>query len=254
MNPLKLHSYGVEVVRLQNFLNGQKLYDGVADGKFGPVTKAAVVEYQRRRRLVADGIVGNVTLARMISDGFGFMQPVANTYPPKPKFPPLSSNSARMKIWGAFDWIHQPIPGNRENIEVLGDWKEKNLVRVELEQLTKRGFKLDDDRWFHKKVADSVDRLFIAWENEGLLEDILSYDGDYAPRLVRGSSVTLSNHAFGTAFDLNAAWNGLGVNPPPTGKKGSLFRLVKLANDHGFYWGGHFSRLDGMHFEHAGVF
>lgn len=254
MKPLKLGSTGVEVIRLQNFLIGQNLYFGIADGRFGNMTKGAVISYQRRRRLEPDGVVGNITLGRMISDGFGFLQPVANSYPPKPKFAPLTSNAARMKIWGEFKWVHLPIPSNRENIEVLGGWKEKNLVRVELEQLTKRGFKINDDRWFHRKVADQVDRLFIAWENEGLLEDILSYDGDYVPRLVRGSTVSLSNHAFGTAFDLNAAWNGLGVNPPPTGKKGSLFRLVKLANEHGFYWGGHFSRLDGMHFEHAGVF
>jgi hypothetical protein len=27
--------------------------------------------------------------------------------------------------------------------------------------------------------------------------------------------------------------------------------LVGIANDNGFYWGGHFTRLDGMHFEIA---
>jgi len=26
---------------------------------------------------------------------------------------------------------------------------------------------------------------------------------------------------------------------------------VPIAHDHGFYWGGHFSRSDGMHFEVA---
>lgn len=254
MKPLKLGSTGPEVVRLQNFLIGQKLYDGPADGDFGSNTESAVIAYQNRRRLKADGVVGNNTLARMISDGFAFLQPVATSYPPRPKFQPLTSNQKRMEVWGPFKWVHKPVPGNRENIEVLGDWKEQNLVRVELEQLTKRGLKISDDRWFHRRVAEKVDRLFQDWEKEGLLEDILTYDGDYVPRLVRGSSVTLSNHAFGTAFDINAAWNGLGVSPPPTGKKGSVFRLVELANKHGFYWGGHFSRLDGMHFEHAGVF
>ncbi len=64
------------------------------------------------------------------------------------------------------------------------------------------------------------------------------------------ASRPLSNHAYGTAFDINAAQNGLGVEPAAIGKRGCVRELVPLANRHGFFWGGHFSkRKDGMHFE-----
>jgi len=70
------------------------------------------------------------------------------------------------------------------------------------------------------------------------------------PSFIRGWRTTLSNQSWGTAFDINAAWNGLGRRPPLVGEKGSVRELVQLANQHGFYWGGHFSkRPDGMHFE-----
>jgi hypothetical protein len=80
---------------------------------------------------------------------------------------------------------------------------------------------------------------------------ILTFDGSYVARFVRGSTSVLSNHSFGTAFDINVTWNRLGVVPALVGQKGSVRELVGIANDNGFYWGGHFTRLDGMHFEIA---
>jgi hypothetical protein len=61
----------------------------------------------------------------------------------------------------------------------------------------------------------------------------------------------LSNHAFGSAFDINAGQNGLGRIPAAVGAYGSVRELVPIAHRFGFYWGGHFSRADGMHFEVA---
>jgi hypothetical protein len=46
------------------------------------------------------------------------------------------------------------------------------------------------------------------------------------------------------------------------GEKGCVRELVPIANEHGFYWGGHFGsvvngkmigRMDGMHFEIAKI-
>ena len=85
-----------------------------------------------------------------------------------------------------------------------------------------------------------------------MLDRVLTWDGSFAPRFVRGSRTVLSNHAFGTAFDINAALNPRGTRPLLVGKKGSVRELVTIANDHGFYWGGHFvAKPDGMHFEIA---
>ena len=59
-------------------------------------------------------------------------------------------------------------------------------------------------------------------------------------------------YAFGSAFDINTKWNKLGRVPALAGEEGSVRELVSIANEHGFFWGGHFNgRPDGMHFEVA---
>jgi hypothetical protein len=80
---------------------------------------------------------------------------------------------------------------------------------------------------------------------------VLSFAGGFEPRFVRGSRTTLSNHSFGSAFDINAEWNARGHRPALVGEKGSTRELVPIAHDWGFWWGGHFSTSDGMHFEVA---
>ena len=68
---------------------------------------------------------------------------------------------------------------------------------------------------------------------------------------MRGSTTTLSNHSFGSAFDINVAWNERGHRPALVGEKGSVRELVPITHQWGFWWGGHFSTPDGMHFEVA---
>jgi hypothetical protein len=82
---------------------------------------------------------------------------------------------------------------------------------------------------------------------------MLTFDGAFAPRFIRCNNTSLSNHAFGTAFDINADENPLGAQPALPADKGCVFELVPIAHQFGFYWGGHFSRRDGMHFEVAKV-
>lgn len=85
-----------------------------------------------------------------------------------------------------------------------------------------------------------------------ILRRVLSYDGSYNRRFIRGSRTVLSNHAYGSAFDINARWNPLGALPPADNEEGSVQTLVEIANRHGFYRGGHYrGRPDGMHFEVA---
>jgi hypothetical protein len=88
-------------------------------------------------------------------------------------------------------------------------------------------------------------------EKQNLHTKILSYAGAFYPRYIRGSRTQLSNHSWGTAFDINVPWNGLNHTPALMGQKGCVRELVPIANEFGFYWGGHFSRMDGMHFEIA---
>lgn len=107
---------------------------------------------------------------------------------------------------------------------------------------------------FHRLALAQLEGLWKAWQAKDLLPLIITFAGSFAHRFVQGSRTVLSNHAFGSAFDINVAWNQLGHTPALVGGKGSLRPLVPIANDYGFYWGGHFNtRKDGMHFEVAKI-
>ena len=60
---LRQGAVGAEVMELQKFLNGAGFGPLVVDGKFGPITRAAVVRFQLANGLVGDGIVGPLTRA-----------------------------------------------------------------------------------------------------------------------------------------------------------------------------------------------
>jgi peptidoglycan hydrolase-like protein with peptidoglycan-binding domain len=52
---------GIDVFFLQNKLKDEKFYSGALDGKFGPLTEAAVKKFQAAAGITVDGIVGSVT-------------------------------------------------------------------------------------------------------------------------------------------------------------------------------------------------
>ncbi len=56
---------GADVVRVQQILQMLGYYRGDLDGFYGPVTEAAVINFQRDQRLSPDGIVGPETYERL---------------------------------------------------------------------------------------------------------------------------------------------------------------------------------------------
>ncbi len=58
MPELKIGAFGDEVTQLQLALKAAGIEVGVVDGVFGPLTEKAVRNFQRRKGLVVDGIVG----------------------------------------------------------------------------------------------------------------------------------------------------------------------------------------------------
>jgi len=58
-----LNSQGNEVTELQKLLNETGFDSGKIDGKFGPITKAALIKFQIANSLKGDGIVGPLTRA-----------------------------------------------------------------------------------------------------------------------------------------------------------------------------------------------
>lgn len=257
MQLLRRGSEGDAVRRWQEFLLGQDLDAGPVDGVFGPKTETATRTFQRKRRVKVDGFVGPKTYAAALQVGFdlGFTDPQGGSagvdWPPKPVFAPLISNTERAEVFGRFRFERT----SGDDIRILDDWQKHNIVKVTIPQLRSVGAApASGGIWVHKRVADQTRALFDAWENDGVAKLLLTWHGTFAPRFVRGSSGTLSSHAWGTAFDVNLQWNRLGVVPARLGQKGAVRELVPLANQFGFYWGGHFRRRDGMHFEAARPF
>ena len=63
--PLSKGDRGTEVTRLQQQLHAAGYYDGPVTGFYGELTQAAVSRFQQEKALVADGVVGSKTLARL---------------------------------------------------------------------------------------------------------------------------------------------------------------------------------------------
>lgn len=68
MDTIKLGSNSKDVKAIQYFLIGRG-YKIAADGDFGNKTLIAVKSYQKANKLKADGVIGKVTLDKMISHG-----------------------------------------------------------------------------------------------------------------------------------------------------------------------------------------
>lgn len=251
---LELGTSGEPVERWQLFLIGKEILKCVADGRFGLRTSDATKAYQTLNGLTPDGRVGSKTYARALEDGFDGVLAELD-YPLKPPFPPLLGTTEREVLFGHFDYIAKPTPSNPEAIEVSRSWKRDNIMQIALPGLqTVAGAPSNSKMTFHRIAAPQLSGLWNAWEANDLIPLILTYGGSYVPRFIRGSRTVLSNHAFGSAFDINVAWNFLGHNPAPASQKGSVRPLVPIANDYGFYWGGHFNtRKDGMHLEVAKI-
>ncbi len=255
---LRLGVRGSMVRAWQTFLIGEGFDPGEVDGIFDDATQEATRAFQSKMKIEADGVVGRQTMRKALDRGFELMEEPAvdisgSNFPPKPDFPPLVSNAQRQAVFGAYDFVAAPLPDNKEHIRILGTWERDNIVSVPIPQLKKTalGARAPATMRFHKLGAAQLQGLWKDWEDAGLLDRILTYGGGFEPRFVRGSTRTLSNHSFGSAFDINVAWNERGHRPALVGEKGSTRELVPLAHKWGFYWGGHFSTPDGMHFEVA---
>jgi hypothetical protein len=249
-------SSGPFVSQWQMFLRGQG-FQADATGLYDATTEAATRAFQTRWKLDVDGKVGNQTLGKAGMLGFGIVDSadLDMGYPALPPFEPLSNTAQRQALFGPLEFRPAPVPDNREALKITNGWDRTHLVKLTVPELVgiKGGGK--GTVYFHVKAQKQLLALWKAWGKKGLLPQVLSYEGAFNPRFVRGQAPqqALSNHAFGTAFDINYTWNKLGAEPATPSDLGCVYDLVPLAHQHGFYWGGHFSRKDGMHFEVAQI-
>jgi len=168
---------------------------------------------------------------------------------------PITGTTAREAIWGRFEYTDSSSASDPDGIHITGGWESANIGMVQLPGLAglTRG-----SMQFNKKCHKQLQGLWADWVRYGMRRHILTFDGSFVPRYMRKASHTrdhLSNHSWGTAFDINAKWNPLGTPPLHLGTHGSVMDLVEIAHKWGFFWGGHFGskRWDGMHFEVAKI-
>jgi len=252
---LKVGSKGPAVERWETFLRGRDLLnEREVDQVFNEATADATRKFQELHGLYVDGMAGKGTIGYAINQlGFEYKPvPAKEDWPPKPRNLSSVSSADRPGIFGVIKFAPAPSKGNPEGIKITNNWTSQHLDKVVVPQLKGvTGAPKSGQIFFHKKAVPQLLAMFQEWEDAGLIHLVLSWAGSWAPRFIRGSRTTLSNHSWATAFDINVPWNGLNRVPAQVGEQGSVRELVPIANKHGFAWGGHFKRRDGMHFEVA---
>ncbi|HEX8830019.1 MAG TPA: M15 family metallopeptidase [Longimicrobium sp.] len=268
-----------EVQRWQYFLRRLGISQaGSIDADFGIKTETATKFFQVSHGISATGKVNEKTLE--VAQGLGYTilpndyykERAGPGFPAKPTNLTSPSNATRNKHFTCFRFLlkHFNVRPDREAIVQKGscdgsisDWAAAHIVSIKMPQLQfARGF--GGTVTCHKLAADPFTALFRQWEKDDLLHLIRTYEGCFVPRYKRGigslpmaghglkssSDVeNLSNHAFGSAFDINLVDNELGKVPAFCGRRGSVRELVASASKLGIFWGGFFGRQDGMHFE-----
>lgn len=173
------------------------------------------------------------------------------SYPRKPTFTWLT-DPHRARVLGKIEYVRT----SGDNIRITNNWRAENLISVHIPQMAHLRGTASGSQLVNRRAAGQLQRLWAAWAASGLLSRIVTFDGLWVARTIRGNPAVLSNHAYGTAFDINARFNPFYGRPAPLGARGCLLELVPLANAHGFWWGGHWNyngtgACDAMHFEWA---
>lgn len=169
------------------------------------------------------------------------------------------TQATREAAYGRFAFKSEPKPGNPESVRILGGWDATNLTTIRIPQIAGApGGRLV---CAHHAAVGPLLAVWAAWEKAGMLPLVHVFSGAYVARFKRQNGTeaerlakclklgagSLSNHCYGTAFDINAPELPLG-RPLLTGSP--FAKLVPVAEACGWYWGGNFkSRIDCMHFE-----
>lgn len=214
-------SRGEDVENIQKALQHLGFGIDTVDGIFGNKTKLAVIEFQKQRKLNADGVVGPITWEILFP----------KTHPHIPDILVPRTRDEVSKIFG------DPLES--------GYWKAyggfcetpRELNHVFDYQLEgKNGF------WCNKLLIPFFQGVYGAIVLAGLSNKLISFDGCWNVRYIRGGN-QLSMHSWGIAVDHNAKTN-------PLGAEGDMnSEIVEIFESEGFYWGGNFKRKDPMHFE-----
>lgn len=139
-----------------------------------------------------------------------------------------------------------------ESAKTLADFQKKNMTLLDISKFKKANKVLPDKIYCNKKITSDLLNVFEELTKTELIREIVTYDGCFNPRYIRGmeSRKILSNHAFGTALDFNAALNPLGFSRNKLEKPFSV-QFTDIWKMFNFQNGFVFNRPDGMHFEYT---
>ena len=240
----------------EEFLQGYGFHDTEVDNVFDADSVEFTKRFQKKHGLDIDGWVGNQTWGEALKWGLDLLDDDVDRAAPE-ELVPIVGTHGRMAVWGKMTFEPAGTASNPEAVNITNNWFE-NVAMVNappIDRIPGMQYKGKcvgagpESVAIHRLVKDSFLELWSRWEEAGLLDRIITWAGTWNPRFIRGSRTSLSNHAFATAFDINAPWNGLRRVPAAVGKRGCIRELVPIANELGWFWGGHFTRRDGMHFE-----
>jgi hypothetical protein len=119
--------------------------------------------------------------------------------------------------------------------------KENNMILWDIPTELEVGV-IPKRLYCNKDLVEPLSKAIKALIQTGNIKELKTWDGCFNIRKKRKLS-SMSLHSWGIAIDVNAAWNGLGMEP----KLSPGF--VKCFTDNGFDWGGTWKRKDGMHFQ-----
>ena len=159
------------------------------------------------------------------------------------------SHAQRVTLFGHVTFKPHPTKNDPDAVIMPWDWKAKHLREYMVPQLARLG--VNHSVTFHYKSGPRMVKLWQAWDDRGYLDAVATWNGSFVTRFKRGSAraneYDLSNHSWGTAFDINARLMPRGTpiaKVPP-----EFLELVPVAEEFGFAWGGYFGTPDPMHFE-----
>lgn len=119
--------------------------------------------------------------------------------------------------------------------------KESNMILWDVPTSLEIGV-IPKRLYCNKDIIVPLTQAFVNLIKTGKVAELKTFDGCFNIRKKRGLT-SISLHSWGIAIDVNAAWNGLGVEPVLSKE------FVKCFTDAGFDWGGTWKRKDGMHFQ-----
>lgn len=213
-------------------------------------------QFQKLHNLPTTGEVGPRTWAAISAQVIPASTGLPTSYPSKPPFAPLTTAQATAMFGDPMAGLHAS-PGFAPDgtFEPSLEWVKAGVVGISSvafpgsAQVAQFPKTLECHRLMEQPLIDCWRACYRA----GLIQRLVkTFNGTVSYRKTRGGN-HLSMHAFGAAIDLNANWNKFGEVPAGWGDEGAVREMVAIWNAFGFYWGGHFSNQDGMHFQLTSV-